>query len=609
MKKSLISLAVVLVFAALFAAAPSGVKARQDDTALFEKGAPLFPTDIAAAETGEILISNRGDRTVRVYSYAALLRGDTTPEQTWHFEQIPTGVAVKGRTAYVTTFTTSGALHIYDLVSGTLDKVIPAGHGATAPVVSPDGSRVYVMDQFAGTVSEIDPSAGTVTRTVRVLREPKGAVISPDGKRMFVTNYLPATAANADFVAADVSVIDLETFRKIKDIKLANGSNALRGIALSPDGKYALISHNLGRFTVPTSQLQQGWMNTSAISVIDVATLEFKGAILLDEPEHGAAGIWDIKPAGDLLVVSHSGTHDLSLVNYPAMIERLNSYKGTIEQLSYDLRFLYGLRERLPVHGNGPRKMALLNGNLYIPTFFSDTLNILNLTTRQIEPLGLVHNRAESREQAGERIFNDAKYCFQQWQSCNGCHPGDARNDGLNWDLMNDGIGNSKNCKSLLYSHVTPPSMISGIRASAELAVRKGFNLIQFYAIPEEDAKLVDDYMKSLRPVPSPLLVNGELSDKAKEGRKVFEKLGCDHCHNGPYFSDMSMHRIGEDIEFANGWDTPTLIEVWRTAPYLFDGRANTMEEVFAVHHHGIREPKKVNSKEIEQLVEYVNSL
>ena len=44
--------------------------------------------------------------------------------------------------------------------------------------------------------------------------------------------------------------------------------------------------------------------------------------------------------------------------------------------------------------------------------------------------------------------------------------------DGLNWDLLNDGIGNPKSTKTLLYSHATPPAMISGIRADAETAVR-----------------------------------------------------------------------------------------------------------------------------------------
>ncbi len=102
-------------------------------------------------------------------------------------------------------------------------------------------------------------------------------------------------------------------------------------------------------------------------------------------------------------------------------------------------------------------------------------------------------------------------------------------------------------------------------------------------------------------------MVDGRLSDKARAGRKVFEKHGCAECHSGPYYTDMKMHRIGDDIEFEEGWDTPTLCETWRTAPYLFDGRAATMEDVFLVHKHGIE--GKISQKDAEALAEYVNSL
>ena len=47
----------------------------------------------------------------------------------------------------------------------------------------------------------------------------------------------------------------------------------------------------------------------------------------------------------------------------------------------------------------------------------------------------------------------------------------DARADALNWDLLNDGIGNPKNTRSMLHSHRLPPVMITGIRAKAEDAV------------------------------------------------------------------------------------------------------------------------------------------
>lgn len=244
---------------------------------------------------------------------------------------------------------------------------------------------------------------------------------------------------------------------------------------------------------------------------------------------------------------------------------------------------------------------------MIVPTYFADILNVMDVHSYQLTSVDMNPGRVESDINKGEKFFNDASHCFQNWQSCNGCHPGDGRTDGMNWDLMNDGVGNSKNCKSMLFSHVTPPSMISGVRESAEWAVRAGFKFIQFFDVSEEDARCVDAYLKSLQPVPSPYLVNGELSEKAKAGKKVFDKLKCGECHSGIYYTDLKMHRIGEDVEFEKGWDTPTLREVWRTAPYLFDGRAATMKEVFEVHRHGI--DKKVSKKDIEALTEYVNSL
>ena len=60
-------------------------------------------------------------------------------------------------------------------------------------------------------------------------------------------------------------------------------------------------------------------------------------------------------------------------------------------------------------------------------------------------------------------LFNDAEICFQHWQSCASCHP-DARVDGLNWDLMNDGLGNPKNTRSMLLVHQGGPAMSLGVR-------------------------------------------------------------------------------------------------------------------------------------------------
>ena len=563
---------------------------------------PFFSTGIAITENGELLLSQKGTNSIVLYS----ADGEKTL-RSFPTTDAPTGVVSDGNKAYVTTFGSRGALHILNLATGSFEACITVGSGARFPMLSSDKRKIYVCNQFEGTISEIDLNTQSVSRTVRVLREPKTLLSSKDGKYLFVSNFLPVQRATDDLVAASVSVIETDGFTKIKDITLVNGSNALKGMCITPDGRHIYVVHNLGRFMVPTSQVTQGWMNTSALSIIDVEKHELLGTILLDEPERGAAGVWDIKCNNEHIFVTHSGTHDISMINHQQMLERFLAHPRK-EQLSFDLNFLFGLRRRLPIEGNGPREMYLTDNKLYITTYFADILNILDLPSGELSSIAINPERIETIEHRGYKAFNDADKCLQNWQSCNGCHPGDGRMDGLNWDLLNDGIGNPKNCKSLLFSHITPPSMISGIRPNAEAAVRAGFRFIQFFEIDEETAASVDAYLKSLRPVPSPLLVDGKLSEKAEEGRKIFEKLKCNDCHPAPYYTDQKLHRIGENIEFEAGWDTPTLIEVWRTAPYLFDGSAKTMDEVFSKYRHGIEEVQ-VSQDEINALVEYVNSL
>ena len=560
----------------------------------------MYTTDVDLAADGRIVMANKGTCEV------VILTPNGEVAQRWSFDEPPTGVRVHGDVLFVTSSYAEGYLTRINLSDGKVEYKNPTAMGACSPIVSHDGEKIYVLNRYKGTVSEVKASTGEVLRSVAVLREPCDAALSPDGRYLYVNNHFPAQRADVDYVAADVSVIDCHTFERVKDIKLSNGSNALRGIACSPDGRYVFVSHNLGRFQVPTSQLQQGWMNTNAVSVIDTSTQSLVGSVSLDEPDRGAGGIWDVACDGQWLVTSQSGTHDVSIVDYKAMIEKLEAYADK-SKLDYDLYFMRGIRERLPIEGNGPRAMVLRDGKLYLPTYFSDTLNVVDVATQRVDAVAYNPHRVESARDKGERAFNDASLCYQNWQSCNGCHPDDGRTDGMNWDLMNDGIGNPKNCKSMLFSFQTPKNMISGIRDHAGIAVRAGYKFIQFCDVDESTAANVDEYIRSLEPLPSPYLVDGELSEKALQGRKVYEKYGCAECHSGPYYTDMQMHHIGEDVEFEQGWDTPTLREVWRTAPYLFDGRAATMEEVFMVHKHGI--DGKISRKDAEALAEYVNSL
>jgi len=289
---------------------------------------------------------------------------------------------------------------------------------------------------------------------------------------------------------------------------------------------------------------------------------------------------------------------------------------GSAAGVSNDLTFLAGLRRRIKLAGNGPRGLAVVNSKAYVAEYFTDTLGIVELEPESRSRLGRLALGPKPRltvRRRGRMLFSDARLCFQHWQSCASCHP-DGRTDGLNWDLVNDGIGNLKNTKSLLLAHKTPPVMSSGIRASAEAAVRAGFRHILFTHPPETDAVAIDTYLKSADPVPRPYLAGGQLSPAAKRGKNLFfsERVGCSTCHAGSLYTDMRMYNVGSKTpcDRRREFDTPALIEVWRTAPYLHDGRYTTVKELIAKGRHGKERGNiDLSEQEINDLVEFVLSL
>ena len=75
----------------------------------------------------------------------------------------------------------------------------------------------------------------------------------------------------------------------------------------------------------------------------------FLGAIVVDEPERGAAGIWSIACNEGSVFISHSGTHEVSVIDHKAMLEKFLNYPKGGVGLRPD--FLCGLRERIPLEG------------------------------------------------------------------------------------------------------------------------------------------------------------------------------------------------------------------------------------------------------------------
>jgi len=534
-----------------------------------------------------------------------------------------------------------GSLQAVDTASGKAVKQVPTGHSPWGISITPDGKKVYVSNRFSGDVSEYGLPEMNLVRKIKTIREPRSSVVTPDGKTVFVLNFLPDDPNNIPEdpdalidVAAEITAIDTAT-GETKNIRLPNGSHSLYGICVSPDGRFAYVSTTLARFQMPTTQLERGWMSTSGISVIDVHKREFINTVLIDDVDLGAANPWGITTSADgkQIYVAVSGTNELIIVDTEPLHKKLDalpkdsasgeqadgggSSSAKSSDVPNDLAFLVGMKKRVKLDGKGPRPIVAVGANVYLGMYFDDALQKVDPNApggpKGVE-VSLGPKTAPNDVRLGELYWHDATLCFQLWQSCATCHP-DARMDALNWDLLNDGLGNPKNAKSLLWCYKTPPTMWEGVRTSSAHCTRTGFQYILFSMPDEEKCLKIDAYLHALAPLESPHLVDGKLSAQAERGKKIFEdsKVGCAKCHPAPLFTDLKMHDVNSKVYYDRkpSFDTPTLIECWRTAPYLHDGRYTKMKDVFKLGKHGDVEGdiEGLTDEQLDDLVEYVQSL
>ncbi len=593
-------------------------------------GQRAFAEDKCLSPTA--IIADRGSHELYVAEYTgqavavvATSKGDIARRISTPGSPSALALSPDDKTLYVAVAEPAGTVQFVNAATGDALATVAVGHTPSALALSPDGAVLYACNRFTNDVSVIDVASKKESARIPVIREPVAAAITPDGAQLCVANLLPAGAADGDFVAAAVSLIDTAT-KQVTNLVLPNGSSSLNGVCMSPDGKYAYVTHILAHYQLPTTQLERGWMNTNALSIVDLVQKKLLNTVLLDEVDLGAANPCGVACTADgkLLCVALAGTHELMAIDREAMHarldkaaagERVTEVSATAADVPSDLSFLTGMRRRIALQGLGPRSLVLAGTKAYVADYFSDGLDVVDIAADakpggSLIALGPVI--AMSPERKGELLFSDARMCFQHWQSCISCHP-DARVDAFNWDLLNDGIGNPKNTKSMLLAHQTPPAMSLGVREKAEVAVRAGMKFIQFTVRPEEDAMAIDAYLKSLKPVPSPLLVDGALSPAARRGKEVFEKAGCAVCHPEPLYTDKKQYDVGtgKDLDAGQAFDTPTLVEVWRTAPYLHDGRSATMGDLLTKDNpkdlHG--RTSGLTADEIGDLVAFVLSL
>ncbi|MFH1141941.1 MAG: YncE family protein, partial [Chloroflexota bacterium] len=102
--------------------------------------------------------------------------------------------------------------------------------GPNKPVVSPDGTRLYVPNGTSGNVSVVDTWSNTVVATIGGVGDARDTAITPDGSRVYVSN------------SSDGSFSVINTATNTLAASVAVGGNFVNGIALSPNGMRAYMS-------------------------------------------------------------------------------------------------------------------------------------------------------------------------------------------------------------------------------------------------------------------------------------------------------------------------------------------------------------------------------
>jgi DNA-binding beta-propeller fold protein YncE len=567
----------------------------------------------------------------------------------------PKGLAWSGTGKVMVAEYGAGTIAEVDTAAGSVARRLDVGAKPTDVALSADGAKVVVPDHALGQVLILETASGKTVATVPVAPYPFAVAVAPTGSTAVVTHLLASGDATAADAGASVSLVDIAGGKLSANIKLPLGSSSVRGVHCSTDGKWAYVVHTLARLNIPTTHLLRGWINTDALSIIDLNAKSIYATVLLDRLNEGFADPWGVRvsPDGKYLWVSSSGAHQVARVDLtmlhkllagpiptelvksggktPSATARSKSgYNKPLSDVWFDIAADSKKRSLLMddlgalasagliqifrlAPAQGPRGVAVSpdGKQVAVAVYFSGQVGILNAATPQVEKYINVGTQAdESWTRLGERIFHDATRTLQSWLSCATCHP-QGRSDGLSWDLLNDGSGNPKNSHTMLYSPNTPPVMSHGVRADAATAITAGLKGFEFAMPNPGEEEALGNYLNALT-AESYNKIGAQKSAAAQRGEAVFKKAACDTCHSGKFFTDLKPHDVGTKGKLDLASDTPefytyTLADLWRSAPYLHDGSAATLKDVLTTKNVGDKHGKTstLTAQEIDDLVQY----
>jgi YVTN family beta-propeller protein len=586
-----------------------------------------------------LAVSKNGDRLYVVAQEAnALLVVD--PEKRKVLNKIRVGdlphsviLSGDGQRAYVSN-QWSDNVSVIDLAASKVVDTLKTGNGPAGLSLSADGQYLYVVDSYSSNISIIDIHTGEERKRFSSGNNPTGAQLSPNGKSLIVTSRRALIAPYGESVKTELTVVD-ETTQRISERRNIESAYMMENVAFTPNGDMALVTMIRPKNLVPSIQVEQGWMMTYGIGIIEQKENGRVVQLLLDEPNAYYSDPFDIviSPDGKKGFVSHSGVNCISVVDIDSIRtliaesspEMLRTYAN---HLGISSRYVI---KRIPT-GADPKGLALSpNGKLlYVAEQLEDRIAVINTESLQtINTIDLGGPRRITVARQGRRLFNNSGHTFQNQFDCYTCHP-DMHEDGLVYNMASKDMGrNLTNTQSLREIGDTPPYKWNGknqtvykqdgMRFSTVLTRTEQFNY--------KDLDALVAYIITGIPYPPNLQYNpnGELTESQLRGKAIFERTRdntgneipsanrCITCHPPPYYTNLKMASV-KTLAITDDsmlFDTPHLNNIYASPPYLHDGRAATLEEIWTKYgkedKHGVANDMSKN--QLNDLVDYLKSL
>jgi YVTN family beta-propeller protein len=509
---------------------------------------------------------------------------------------------------------------------------LPVGDEPHGVLTDREGKHLYVLNTLLDSISVIRTDTFAEIKRIAAGRRPWSLSLSPDGSQIYATNALSQFVPFRKPSRSEVTVID--TKRSVVDDRISiPGANLLMGVDWHPSGRFALITLDRTKNLVPMTRLLQGWTITNGLGIVwrDGRVDQ----VLLDEPHLCFPDPTDVvfTPDGKYALVVSAGSNRVAVVDIQRLLALVESLSEREREhvlpnhLGYPTEFVI----RHLKTGHNPRALVVApdGQKAYVANSLEDSLTVIDLTNLRVAgSIDLEGPKEVTTTRFGERLFHSANVTFHRQFSCNTCHP-DGHVDGLTYDIEPDGLGvNPVDNRTLRGILDTAPFKWEGTNPS--LSRQCGPRLAVFFTriqpFTPEELSALDQYICTIprppnrhRPLGAPLTAaqrRGKIifeRTHANDGRLIPEGNRCITCHYPPLYTNRQRTDVGSQMELdeESHFDVPHLNNIYDTAPYMHNGIAETLEEIWTRYNpydtHGVT--NDLTKDQLNDLIEYLKTL